>query len=110
MSGRVIVTARCRGRGHVLAELAASDGGLRVRVRHHAALARRGPLRRQAGQASDSLDPSLSWQAGCSCGMSTVRGTDLAAAAGLLHWDGPGSPPDMPAPGTKVIFLDPVSR
>jgi hypothetical protein len=39
VSGRVLVTVRCRRKGHVLAELAAGGDGRRVlRMRHHAVL------------------------------------------------------------------------
>jgi hypothetical protein len=98
----VLVTAHCRRRGHVLAELLAVPGGLRVRVPRcgPAAIWRPAavpPRRAGAGITRTRLveEPPgrTSYLAMCSCGMHPVSGDDLLRAD---------------AAGTKIITLDPV--
>jgi hypothetical protein len=82
VTGRILVTARCRRKGHVLAELAAGDP-LRVLVPHHAVGTAKGGriVNRRGGPVEEPLDRSMSWMAMCSCGVHPVSGRELANAA-----------------------------
>jgi hypothetical protein len=98
--GRVLVTVRCRRKGHVLAELAATgEGGRVLRMRHHAVLliGEDGRVRQQPGvHGGDPLWHSLPWPppggaaaypeyfltVSCACGAPyVVNAADLEAAS-----------------------------
>lgn len=79
---RVIVTARCHRRGHVLAELIADGAGVRVRVpRHAVATVRKGrAVNGRSVALSEPLDRSMSYTALCPCGAAPVSAAHLADA------------------------------
>ena len=84
MTGRVLATARCPAKGHVLAELLAAGDGLRVRIPRHAVghpVAGKARNRR-GGPVEEPLDRSMSYIAVCGCGHGhPVSAADLALAA-----------------------------
>ena len=84
MTSRVLVTARCPAKGHVLAELLATPSGVQVRVRHLAVgQAVAGKVHnRRGGHTEEPLDRSMSYIAVCGCGHGhPVSGAALAHAA-----------------------------
>lgn len=102
MTGRVLVTARCARRGHVLAELLATPGGLRVRVPRCAPPAIWRPASaapRRAAPAATRVRPvteppgRATYLAMCMCGAHPVSAQDLIRAGDS---------------GTRVIMLEPV--
>jgi hypothetical protein len=102
VTGRVLVTARCRTRGHTLAELLATPDGLQVHIPHTAVGHAKGSRvvnHRGGPLVAPLLDPdpelSMIWPAMCAEGVHSVCARDLARAAST---------------GTKVITLDPVLR
>ena len=102
MTGRVLVTARCRTRGHTLAELLATPDGLHVRIPHTAVGHAKGGrvVNRRGGRLVAPLhdpDPELVmvWMAMCAEGVHSINAGDLARAHDT---------------GTKVITLNPVLR
>jgi hypothetical protein len=88
MTFRVLVTAKCESRHHVLGELLAVRDGLVVRVRHPAAgRAVGGRIHNKRGKAlfeplyDTDGDPSMSYPAMCGCGVThLVSASDLDRA------------------------------
>ena len=100
MTSRVLVTARCRTRGHTLAELLATPDGLHVHIPHTAvghAKRSRVVNRRGGPLVAPLLDPDPElvtvWLAMCAEGVHSIHADELARAASA---------------GTKLITLDPV--
>jgi hypothetical protein len=85
MTGRVIVTARCRGKGHPLVEVIPDASGLRVRIREVAVgHSKSGRVHyRPGGPAEGTLgDGTTIFTVMCKCGRPhLVRARDLAVAA-----------------------------
>lgn len=76
MTFRVLVTAKCESRHHVLGELLAVPDGPVVRIRHLATgRAVGGRVRKQRGRAlfeplyDSAGDPSMTYAATCGCGV-----------------------------------------
>jgi hypothetical protein len=89
VTGRVVVTVYCRGKGrHALAKLLATPDGLHVRIPHTAIGRPSGNrvVNRRGGELiaplADPDDPDLSmiWLAMCAEGVHTIRGAELARA------------------------------
>jgi hypothetical protein len=100
MNGRLLVTARCRGRGgrgHTLAELVATPDGVRLLIPHPAVGHAKGSrvINRRGAPASHALDSSMSmtYLAMCAHGVHAVHERDLTNAA---------------AEGIVTLILDPL--
>lgn len=97
MTGRVLVTAKCSGRHHVLAELLAEDRQLVVRVPRHAA-GRAGGGRvhnKRGGEVTEPLgDSSMSYLAVCGCGVTHVVSARVLERARVA--------------GESIVVIDPM--
>ncbi len=95
MTGRVLVTARCRRRGHVLGQLLAVTGTREVVIPHYAVGTAKGSqiVNQRGPEVAEPLDRSMTYNAMCSCGVHAVHAAVLDDAA---------------ATGVTVITLDPI--
>jgi hypothetical protein len=100
MTFRVVVTAKCESRHHVLGELLAVPDGLVIRVRHPAAgRTVGGRVHNKRGRAlfeplyDSQGDPSMSYPAMCACGV-----THLVSASDLERARARGAPVVIVAP------------
>jgi hypothetical protein len=102
VTGRVVVTVRCRKRGHLLAQLLAAPDGMHVHIPRSAAGHAKGSrvVNRRGGPLTAPLldedgEASMSYLAMCADGVHAIHARRLADAA---------------AARTRIITLDPVLR
>jgi hypothetical protein len=88
VTGRVLVTVRCRKRGHLLAELLAAPDGMHIRIAQVAAGHAKGSrvVNRRGGPLTVPLldedgAATMSYLAMCADGVCAVHARDLARAA-----------------------------
>jgi hypothetical protein len=102
VTGRVLVTVRCRKHGHRLAQLLAAPDGMHIHIPHIAVGHAKGNqvVNRPAGPLVVPLldedgEPSMSYPSMCADGVHIIHSRNLAAAA---------------AARTTIITLAPVLR